>query len=270
MFNHNNQYELTIANFANTPDFLAVAHKLDHVVDRYRLFYITEITDDSLYYHSVEDPDARGNVVFLSDVKIKYRTILEDWSTSTHQPKVGDIFYKLNISNVDDDTLVISDGANLPWEYDASDAKAVLDQYHDYFLKSKGSYQFVSLANIIPIQDRHHTKVLDGLGHQESNAFYVDDVAIDAKYSIPHFLRYRWGVTEDPKTQCEYNLAKQTITFGFDIFESDTTFKPYLNKAIKCTPDGKANLADPTIVELMMTLSNKTKTAFDIKIERVN
>lgn len=284
MFEHYNAYEMTLSNFNSSKDFFDVANKLNHVVDRRRVFQITDTKGDNIKCFSLEDPEKTITSIRKDKIlfKFKYFNYLVPWDQSPRHFNVGDVgdtFYKINVANVDDGFVPVAFYNPCGYEGDPQDVQGIIDTYNFYLDQCTGRYNYVSFANIKPSQTATEQHVLDFDGYKQGDEFLIEKLSSDDDQHYEQFLKNYWGITDEPRDQCEYNLASQTITFGFDIFALDNSpesramrqeFSPYVDRRIKMSPTRGVDSDEPKLLALMTKLSCQTGATFDITIREVN
>lgn len=282
MFEHCNAYEMTLSNFNSSKYFFKVANKLNHVVDRRRVFQITDTKGDNIKCFSLEDPQKTITSIRKDKILFKYFNYLVPWDQSPRHFNVGDVgdtFYKINVDNVDDGFVPVAFYNPCGYEGDPQDVQGIIDAYNFYLDQCTGRYNYVSLANIIPLQTATDQHVLDFDGHKKGDSFLIEKLSSTDNKRYEQFLKNHWGITDEPRDQCEYNLASQTITFGFDIFalgddpESRAMrqeFSKYVGHSIKVQPTRGVDSDEPKLLALMTKLSCQTGATFDITIREVN
>lgn len=283
MFEHCNAYEMTLSNFGSSKDFFKVANKLNHVVDRRRVFQITDTTGDNIKCFSLEDPQKTITSIPKNKIlfKFKYFNYLVPWEQSPRHfnaNDIGDVFYKINVTNVDDSFVPVAFYNPCGYEDDPQDVQDIIDTYNFYLDQCTGRYNYVSFANIKPSQTATEQHVLDFDGYKQGDEFLIEKLSSDDDKRYENFVKEYWGANDTPRDQCEYDLPNQTITFGFDIFylgedstshEINREFSPYVDRHIKMSPTRGVDSNEPRLLALMTKLSCQTDSTFDIIIRQV-
>lgn len=270
MYKSDNPYTIKLSNFSSTKQFFDVANKLNHVVDRRRVFRITDISDTEMTYYSLEDPKKKVSTVNLDRVLVAFFDQLVDFEDAPRQPEAGDVFYLARITGLNENQFVISLRNPDFWDNDPKSQDDIIKFYKIELDLADGKYSYVSLANIIPLQNRQECNFADYRHTLTDAMILIEDVDTNDYASKPTFLRDTWGVIEDPKDQCHYDLTNQTIEFGFDSLSEENNFRKYLNYDINIKPNEKRRVFEPQLVQLMQKLSEQTNATFDIFISRVN
>lgn len=279
MFEHYNTYEMTLSNFSSTKDFFKVANTLNHVVDRRRVFQVTDTKGDNIKCFSLEDPQKVITSIPKNKILFEYFNYLTPWNNAPRHFNVGDAFYKINVTNVDDGFVPVAFYNPCVYEDDPQDRQGIIDTYNFYLDQCNGRYNYVSFANIKPSQTATKQHVLDYDGHKQGDEFLIEELPDDDDKRYNNFVTEYWGTNDTPRDQCEYDLANQTITFGFDIFyldkdatshQIDQEFSPYVDRRIKMSPMRGIDSDEPQLLALMTKLSCQTGAEFAITIRQVN
>lgn len=264
-----NPYTIKLSNFLSTKAFFDVANKLNNVVDRRRVFRIANIKDAKMKYYSLEDPEKKISTVNLDRVLVTFFDKLVDFKDAPRQPQAGDVFYLAHVVGLNENQFVISLKNPDFWDNDPKSQDDIIKFYQIELDSVNGKYSYVSLANIIPLQNRQTCNFADYRHTLTDTSIFIEDVDVEDYNSKPTFLRDNWGVIENPKDQCHYDLANQTIEFSFDSLSEEKNFQKYLNYDITIKHNEKRRVFEPQLIQLMQKLSEQTNATFDIFITRI-
>lgn len=272
---------ITLEKFKNDSDFLKVANVLNHIVDTKRLFGIISIDAYKSKFYSLTDEGQTIITKPTKDVLIyekhKAKPLSEKHIKQLNQKST--VVYQLHISNgKHQNKFVIADENFIPLDDEPENRDAISIKYAQAFVQHQNKYNYVSLENVVPIND----KFVDLLNTNDDDLLFP--ISKYSQNSIPNVKTNLWGVRQDPKFDCNYDITKKSISFDFNASDGeyrsftimDNFLKYYEDTEIRMstiddfTSKAMQNVEEfPQIIQCMYHLYLKTNVDFTIKLTNI-
>lgn len=274
---------IILENFSTDAEFLKVANVLNNIVDTKRLFGVVSVDASEAKFYSLTDEAQTIITKPTKDVLIYEKPHAKPLSNQHIKElnRQSTVVYQLRISNGKyKNKFVIADESFIPFDDEPENRDAISLKYAQFFEQHQNKYNYVSLENVIPLNN----KCIDlAITADEDLLFPISKYS---QTSIPIAKTNYWGVRQDPKFDCNYDIAKKSISFDFNASDGqyrsftvmDNFLQYYENTEIRMSNiDDFASMAMqdedievfPQIIQCMYALYLQTNVDFTVKLTNI-